>query len=60
MRVRFPRLQGHGEQFPTLPRICKKKKKKVFTFLVGGFVSAILKVGDTKQNFLPKNAHSVL
>lgn len=60
MRVVFPRLQGQGEQFPALPRICNNKK--VFTLLGGGFVYAVLKVGDTKQNFLPKNAaaHTVL
>ena len=43
--------QGHGEQFPTLPRICKKKKVKVFTFLVGGFVCAVLKVGTQSKTF---------
>lgn len=62
VRVTFPRLQSCGEQFPTPPRKCKKKKKNLFTFLVCGFVSAILRVGDKKQNFLQKNvaAHTVL
>lgn len=58
VRVRFPRLQGHGEQFPTLPRICKKKKKSLHVFLVGGFVSAILKVGDTKHFYLRMPLHT--
>ena len=62
VRVRFPPRQGHGEQFPTLPRICKKKKRKSLHVSGRRFCLCSFEGWDTKQNFLPKNAaaHTVL
>lgn len=45
------------EHFPIPPRKSQKKKKRLLpiTSLVDGFVSATVRVGDKKQNFLHKN-----
>ena len=55
VRVRSPRPpspgRATGNNFQLFQGYAKKKNVKVFTFLVGGFVCAVLKVGTQSKTF---------